>query len=139
MNESSTKDLNASGAYGPGAEIDFAKILTDAARDHREDPDFRARLEADPRAELEARGMPVWPEDVAMELHVDTPDVFHLVMAADPNAAVSDQNLSVIAGGSTASTGGSLGSVSTVGSFPSCVGSGMSVSSAGTGGSATGD
>ena len=139
MSESSTKDLNAPEAFGTGIELDMARILTAAARDHRDDPDFRARLEADPRAELEARGMPVGPEDVAVELHVDTPDVYHLVMAADPNAALSDSNLSVIAGGSTASSAGSLGSVSTVGSFLSTVGSGASVSSAGSGGSATGD
>ena len=137
MNESSTKRFEDLQAFEPGR---VEGILADAARDRRDDPDFRARLEADPRAELEARGVPLRAEEgVEVALHVNTPDVFHLVMVADPNTAVSDQYLSAIAGGSTASSAGSVGTVSTVGSFLSTVGSGASVSSVGSGGSATGD
>lgn len=137
MSESSTKQFEDLQAFEPGR---VESILADAARDRRDDPDFRARLEADPRGELEARGVPLGAEEgVEVALHVNTPDVFHLVMVADPNTAVSDQYLSAIAGGSTASSAGSVGTVSTVGSFLSTVGSGASVSSVGSGGSATGD
>lgn len=138
MNESSTKRFEDPAAFDPGR---VESILADAARDRRDDPDFRARLEADPRGVLEARGVPFGSSEEGIEvaLHANTPDVFHLVMVADPNAAVSDQYLTAIAGGSTASSAGSVGTVSTVGSFLSTVGSGASVSCVGSGGSATGD
>ena len=139
MDESSnTARFNAE-AFAPGLGREMLKVVADAARDYRNDPDFRARIEADPRAELEARSMHFEPDDLEVRLYVDTPEVFHLVIAADPNAAVSDQFLDSTVGGSTASSAGSVGSVSTASSFPSCVGSGASVSCVGSGGSATGD
>lgn len=124
-------------AFEPGQGRDMLQSLIDAARDYRDDPDFRARLEADPRGELAARNLRIEPEDAEVQLHVNTPDVFHMVLAADPNAAMSDQSLSAVAGGSSASSAGSVGSAGTVSTTPSCFGCVSSVLSAGSAGSAS--
>ena len=124
-------------AFESGLGRDMLQSLTDAAKDYRDDPDFRARLEADPRGELAARNLRVEPADADVQLHVNTPDVFHLVMGADPNAAVSDQQLSAVAGGSSASSAGSVSSAGTVSTMPSCFGCAGSVLSAGSAGTAS--
>ena len=126
-------------AFDAGRGRDTLAILVSAARDYRDDPDFRTRLEADPRGVLAERNLHITPADAEVRLCVNTPDVFHLTFDENPNAALSDSLLHAVAGGGTASSAGTVGSVSTVGSFLSCVGSGGSVSSAGSGGSATGD
>ena len=52
-------------AFREGPGRDALLTLRDAARDYRDDPEFRARLEADPRAELTARELQIMP---ALEL-----------------------------------------------------------------------
>lgn len=123
-------------AFREGPGRDALLTLRDAARDYRDDPEFRARLEADPRAELTARELQIMPEDAEVRLAVNTPEVFHLVMAADPNSTVSDQLLSNVSGGSSASTVATLGSAGTASTLPSCLGSAGSVSTAGSAGTA---
>ena len=126
-------------AFDPGPGHDLLLSLTDVARDYWDDPDFRARLEADPRAELEARNVSVEPADAEVRLRVNTPDVFHLVMAGDPNVAVSDQHLFGVSGGtSSASSVSTVGSAVTAGTVPSTASSASSVSSVGSAGSAGG-
>ena len=124
-------------AFEAGRGRDMLQSLLDVARDCRDDPDFRAQLEADPRAVLAQRDLRVEPEDAEVRLHMNTPDVFHLVMTGDPNAAVSDQYLSAVAGGSSASSAGSVSSAGTVSTAPSCVGTAGSVLSAGSAGTAS--
>ena len=123
-------------AFRGGSGRDTLAALRGLARDYRDDPAFRARLESDPRAELAARDVNVIPESAEVRLKVNTPEVFHLVMAADPNSAVSDQLLRGISGGSSASTAATVGSAGCASTTPSCLGSASSVSTAGSAGSA---
>ena len=125
-------------AFWEGPERDTLATLLEMARDCRDDPDFRARLEADPRAELAARDVHVVPESAEVRLVSNTPEVFHLVMGADPNAAVSDQLLDNVAGGSSASTAATASSGGTASTAPSCLGTAGSVSSLGSAGTAGG-
>ena len=118
---------------------DTLQTLMAAAHAYRDDPDFRARIEADPRGVLEERDVEFQPDDIEVRLAVNTPEVFHLVLPTDPNAVLSDRLLRDVAGGSSASTAGSAGSGGTVSSFASCLGCASSLSSAGTGGTAGGD
>ena len=123
-------------AFREGSGRDTLTALLALARDYRDDPDCRARLEADPRAELAARDVDVVPASAEVRVKVNTPEVFHLVMAADPNSAVSDQLLGDVAGGSSASTVATAGSGGTASTTPSCLGCVSSVSTAGSAGSA---
>ena len=116
---------------------DTLQTLMAAAHAYRDDPDFRARIEADPRGVLEERDVEIKPDDIEVRLAVNTPEVFHLVLPADPNAALSDSALRGIAGGSSVSTAGTAGTASTASSFISCVGTGGSLSSGATGGTAS--
>ena len=121
---------------GPGRDV--LQTLRAAARDYRDDPDFRARIEADPRTELAARDLPIEPPGAEVRLAVNTPEVFYLVMGADPNSTVSDQLLGGVAGGSSASSVASVGCAGTASTTPSCLGSVGSVSTAGSAGTAGG-
>ena len=118
---------------------DTLQTLMAAAHAYRDDPEFRARIEADPRGVLQERDVEIKPDDAEVRLRVNTPEVFHLVLPADPNAVLSDRLLRDVAGGSSASTAGTAGSGGSVSSFASCLGCASSLSSAGTGGTAGGD
>ena len=124
-------------AFREGPERDLTQSLMDMARDYRDDPEFRARIEADTWSVLQERGAKLDSDDVELRLRVNTPEVFHLVLPADPNAALSDSALRGIAGGSSVSTAGTAGTASTASSFISCVGTGGSLSSGATGGTAS--
>ena len=98
------------------------------------DPDFRSRIEAGDVAEpLEALGIKP-PEGVAAKIVVNTPDTFHLVMPADPNAELGEDVLSMIGGGKTAGSAGSAGSASTASTAFSCISTASSAGSVGTAG-----
>ena len=130
-------------AFGEGASGSLVLSLMAVAREYRDDPDFRARIEADPRGMLEARGvleareMEPTAEDAEIRLAVNTPEVFHLCLPADPNAVVSDNFLSGVAGGSSASSAGTVGSAGCASTAPSCFGTTSSASSLGSGGTAS--
>lgn len=64
----------------------------------REDPEFRARVEEDPKEALESKGL-MLPADT-VRVAVDTPDIRHFVFPPDPNAGISDERLAAVAGGS---------------------------------------
>ena len=63
------------------------------------DPEFRAQVEADPKAALAAGGLVVPAEEAVVA--VDTEDTMHLVFPPNPNADRSDDELLGVAGGST--------------------------------------
>ena len=64
----------------------------------REDADFRAEVEADPKAALASRGLEI---DSPAEVRVaaDTEDTVHFVFPPDPNVALPDGAFDGIAGG----------------------------------------
>ena len=63
----------------------------------RKDKEFRARVEADPKAALAEKGVDVPAEDVRVA--VDKEDNLHVVLPTDPNAEMSDEELKMVSGG----------------------------------------
>ena len=63
----------------------------------RKDKDFRARVEADPKAALAEKGVDVPAEDVRVA--VDKEDNLHVVVPTDPNGEMSDEELKMVSGG----------------------------------------
>ena len=97
------------------------------------DPEFRERMQADPRAAMSSWGVDLpGGGGVDVRVYVNTADTFYLAFPPDPNVALSDESLGVVAGGKTASSAGSAGSASTL----ACVcGTASSATTASTAGS----
>ena len=112
------------------------RFHTFAAR-YREDSDLRARIDSgdlsDAIAELD---LPTPPENIQVRIVADTPEVVHVIMPPDPNADLTDESLSAVAGGKTAGSAGCAGTASTFG-CSTVPGSVATASSAGTVGSAS--
>ena len=68
----------------------------------RTDPEFRARLRADPAAALAERGVSL-AVGVDLRLAEDTPEVRHFVLPPNPNVQLADSGLDAVSGGSTVS------------------------------------
>ena len=64
----------------------------------RSDPEFRARLRAEPGAVLAECGLPVEP-GVELKLVEDTGDVFHFVLPPELNTQLSDSSMAAVSGG----------------------------------------
>ncbi len=94
-------------------------------------------MQADPRAVMSSRGVDIAPE-MDIRVHVNTDDTFYLAFPPDPNVALSDEALGVVAGGKTASTAGCAGSASTLGCLASTVSTATTASSIATVASAGG-
>ena len=93
-------------------------------------PEFRERMLADPQEALASTGMQL-PPGVEVQVHVNTADTFHLPFPPDPNVALSDESLGMVAGGKTASSVGSGGSASTLGCLGSTVSTATTASTVG--------
>ena len=117
----------------PDANVafDFYRKMSPFAQAYREDAEFRSRVDADPRAVMAEHNFDM-PPGVELRVEADTADTFHVVLPPDPNVALSDESLGVVAGGKTGSTIGSAGSASTLATI--CT-TGSSASSAGSVGS----
>ena len=93
------------------------------ADDCRDDPELRAKVDADPRAAFADRGLP-FPVEPEVRVVRNTDEVFHMTMPPDPNTSLSDGMLEGVAGG------GSFGTpdthpdncASTASTIPSCLG-----------------
>ena len=113
-----------------GADARYLAIWEAADRD----PEFRARLVADPRAAMAEQGVEA-PEALEFRVTVNDAETMHIVFPPDPNAALSDDTIQWVSGGTPASSASSVGSGSTVGSVPSTASSAGTVSSLGSAGS----
>ena len=82
---------------------DVGEALGALARECRDDPGLRRRLDADPRAFFSERHVD-FPAGLDFRVAANTPEVFHLVMPPDPNAAISDEDLTQVSGGTGNST-----------------------------------
>ena len=82
---------------------------------------------ADPEETLAQLGITP-PENMETRIVENTEDVVYFVLPPDPNAELSDESLSGVAGGAT---GSSAGTASTIGCFISCLGSVGSASTLG--------
>ena len=126
-------DAGASASYEQ-FERNYA-LLKKLSADYHADPALRARIDGgDSRPVLDAFGVDD-PGGAELRVVANTPEVYHLSMPLDPNAAVADSVLREVVGGSTAGTGATIGSI---GSFAcstaaSCLGSAGTVSTAGSG------
>ena len=100
-----------------GADSSAASIVS-IGRKLGEDADLRRDVAADPRAAFAERGVDV-PPGVELRVASNTDDTFYLVFPADPNEALADETLGAVSGG-RASTAGSLGTVGTASTLPSC-------------------
>lgn len=97
------------------------------------DPEFRERLVADPRAAVVEQGLEA-PEAMEFRVAVNDAETMHVVFPPDPNAVLSDDTIASVSGGTPASTAGSVGSASTLGSIPSTVSSATTASTLGSAG-----
>ena len=98
----------------------YSDTLQSMANDCRDDPELRARVDAEPRSVFTDRGLP-FPEDVDVRIVRNTEDVFHLTMPPDPNIHLADTMLDGIVGGRMG-VDGVKNSASTASTIPSCLG-----------------
>ena len=99
------------------------------------DPEFRAQVDADARAAFSSRGLSL-PPGVEISVHRNTRETFYVVLPPDPNVDLSDEDLSMVAGGKSVSSAGSAGTASTAMCLFTTLSSVSSASSAGTAGTA---
>lgn len=104
---------------------------------HRDGSDLRSMIESDPHAVLAGRGVPV-PPGIDVRIVFNTARVFHVPLPPDPNAAVLDEDLSGVFGGSSASTVGTAGSFGTASTLGSCYSTASCAATAGSAGTAGG-
>lgn len=101
-----------------------------------DDPQFQMEIERDAREAFTTRNLHVAP-DVELQVHTNTEDLIHIVFPPDPNVDLSDEALSVVAGGKSASSAACGGSASSVCTAPSCASSASSASTASSAASAS--
>ena len=102
--------------------------MTEAYLTHAFDPEGREQVHDDPRGFLASMGREL-PPGVEVRVHVNTADTFYLAFPPDPNVALSDEALGMVAGGKSASSIGSASSASTLGSVCGTASTGGSASS----------
>ena len=110
-----------------------APTYDEFANRYRNDADLRSRIDGGDVADSLSELGIVLPPGIEVRIVANTADTFHIVMPPDPNADLSDEALSMVAGGKSASTAGSAG---TVGTISSVCGSAGTVSTAGSAASA---
>ena len=116
-----------------GGGVEWSDLLSFAER-YRNDDDFRSRVDSgDPNKEVLALGVDV-PPGAELRIAENTSEKIHLVVPADPNASLSDEELRGVSGGNSAASVSTVGSFGTVACAPSCL---SSTSSAGSVGSAS--
>ena len=72
------------------------KALEAVARAWRNDPEFRAKAQANPKAALAEKGLDLPFDEV--KVVEDTPETTHIVLT-DPNTELSDEQLETAVGG----------------------------------------
>ena len=121
----------------PAVALEIVKRIGPFAEAWRGDPEFRARADEDLMSVLAEQGMELPPPGVEMRVVENTADVYHFVLPPDPNVALSDEALGMVAGGKSASTIGSAGSASTASTVCTTASCAASASSLGSAGSAS--
>jgi saccharopine dehydrogenase-like NADP-dependent oxidoreductase len=104
-----------------------AEKMTETSRRYREDPDYRRRLDESPRLVLAELGVDPGVEvlDREVALHVDEPDTWHVCLGENPNGELSEEDVAFESRGGVAA--GSVSSILTLGTIPSCAGSAGSI------------
>ena len=128
--------MNMNGVPISGEDVrNNAEGFLAATLAYYEDEEFRSLTESDPYTAFATKGFHV-PPGYDLRVVSNTPDKFYVVFPPDPNIDLSDEDLSMVAGGKTASSVGTAGSASSVGTVPSTVSTFACISSAGTSGTA---
>ena len=91
--------------------IDAAYRAIGEAR--KNDPEFRALLEADPRAALASKGLEV-PQGPEVRVHANDGDTLYVAFPSDPNRFLSDMSLENVS--AFPSSAGAVATASTIGS-----------------------
>ena len=99
----------------------YSDGLQSIANDCRDDPDLRARVDADPGSVFTERNLP-YPEDAEVRVARNTDAVFHLTMPPDPNVTLSESMLGSVSGGTPRELVGRDSCASTASTIPSCLG-----------------
>ncbi len=101
-------------------------VLQGIADACRSDEDRLREVEERPKDVLREHGIDM-PVGVDVKVVLNTRDTFHLAMPPDPNQVLQDESLMAVAGGGK--TMGTVGTMATTSTLPSCVGTAGSVSS----------
>ena len=112
-------------------------VYDELAHRYRNDADLRARIDDGDMADSLSKLGIVVPPDIEVRIVVNTPDTFHLIMPPDPNVELSDEALSMMAGGKSAGSAGTAGTAGCVSSASTTYGTVSSASSGGSAGSAS--
>lgn len=97
-----------------------------------EDDAYKARLKADPNGVLAEEGLVV-ADGIELRVVENTDDVVYMTVPAAPSEELGDEALEAIAGGSTAGSASTVGSVGSASCPFSTVSTGGSVGTAGSG------
>ncbi len=109
----------------------------DLAKRYRSDSDFKSRIDGgDVTDALSELGLDL-PPGTEARIVANTSDTVHVVLPPDPNASLSDEALSMVAGGKSASSAGSAGTVGTIGTLTTTAGTISTAGSAASAGSAS--
>lgn len=126
--------MNMNAPTGTEPKIWFDSMAA-LGRSYREDPEFRAQMDKDPRAILAGEGLPLAP-GARIRVVADTKDTINMVFPPAADSAISEEVMREIAGGSSASTAGTATTAACLGSASistiSTASSAGSVGSAGT-------
>jgi hypothetical protein len=95
------------------------------------DPDYKARLKADPAAVLDEQGLEV-PSGIEVRVVENTDHVVYFTLPPEPSEVLDDDALEAVAGGSTVGSAGTALTAGTI-SCPLSVGTASSVGTAGSG------
>ena len=125
--------MNNADEQFPAEAQDNLRAMWEMARRYRDDPEFRARLEAEPRAVLADGGIEIQPPGIGLQVRANTADVFYVTLPPDPNKVLLDEALREVAGGTT--TAGTIACAGSASTFSCPIGSASTGSSVGTVGS----
>ena len=96
------------GSLGP----ELGKPIVSFGHELGENADLLRRFETDPRSVLEERGVFI-PPGTELRVTANTDETYHFPLPPDPNVALADEDLVLVAAG----TGARAGTASTIGSF----------------------
>ena len=117
------------------ARDNYARFETLAER-YQDDAALRSRIDTgDVTDSLDYLGI-IMPPGIETRIVAETAETQYFLLPPDPNMELSDEDLSMVAGGKTAGTSGSLSSASTIGcsTAPSTLSTLASAGTAGTAG-----
>lgn len=106
--------ISADSLVGSAVDSGNVQQFVDFTVQYRENPEVRARADAEPRAVLAEHDINV-PLDTDVRIVANTAKTVNFVMPPDPNAVLADEELATVSGGRSGYT------TRTASSFISCL------------------